>query len=46
MIPSKSIILKYGNVTCLFNQEVLKYVTVDRKCLMTVDNVLVDYGTQ
>jgi hypothetical protein len=46
VILSKSIILKYRDVTCLFNQKVHKYITVDMKCQMPDNNVLVNYGTQ
>ena len=46
MILSKSIILKYRYVACLFNKKMHKYVTVDMKCKIPVNNVLVNYGTQ
>ncbi len=46
MILSKSIILKYRDVTCLFNQKVHRYVTVDMECKTPVNNVLVNYGTK
>ncbi len=45
MILSKSVILEYGDVTCLFNQEVHRYVKVDMNYKMTDYNILVNYGT-
>jgi len=32
-------ILKYWDVTCLFNQKVHRYATVDMKCQMPDNNV-------
>ena len=46
MIQSKSIIFKHGDVACLFNQKVQRYVTEYLKCQMPVNNVLVNYGTR
>jgi len=39
VILSKSVILKYGDVPCLFNKEMHRYITVDMNCQMPVNNV-------
>ena len=45
-IMSARNVVKHKDVTCLYDHEVQRCITVNLKCRMPVNNILVDYGTQ